>query len=74
MITVASKNICFESARQTIAERLLCYLGSRNINNGLKAVEQLKAEGATDVVAIETDVANSRSVTLPAEQSATKPM
>src|SRR5690606_35264690 len=38
------------------------YLGSRNLENGQKAVEQLKSEGLTNVEAIQVDVTDDDSV------------
>ncbi len=37
-------------------------MGSRNLENGLEAVEKIKAEGLTNVEAIEIDVTNQQSV------------
>ncbi len=62
LITGANKSIGFETARQLLQKGFYVYLGSRDLNNGLHAVEQLKAEGLTNVEAIEIDVANSESV------------
>jgi len=42
--------------------RVVFDLGSRNLENGLEAVEKLKAEGLTDVETIQIDVSNDESV------------
>lgn len=62
LITGANKSIGFETARQLLQKGFYVYLGSRDINNGIQAAEQLKAEGLINVEAIEIDVANSESV------------
>ena len=62
LITGANKSIGFETARQLLQKGFYVYLGSRDINNGVQAAEQLKAEGLTNVEAIEIDVASSESV------------
>src|SRR5690606_14358324 len=38
------------------------YIGSRNLENGLQAVEKLKAEGLTNAEAIQIDVTDDGSV------------
>lgn len=62
LITGANKSIGFETARQLLQQGFYVYLGSRDINNGQQAAEQLKAEGLTNVEAIEIDVTSSESV------------
>lgn len=62
LITGANKSIGFETARQLLQKGFYVYLGSRDLNKGLEAVEQLKAEGLNNVEAIEIDVSNSESV------------
>ena len=62
LITGANKSIGFETARQLLQKGFYVYLGSRNLNLGQEAVEQLKAEGLTNVEAIEIDVTNDESV------------
>lgn len=61
-ITGANKGIGFETAKQLLQKGLYVYLGSRNLENGLKAVAQLKAEGFTNVEAIPIDVTDDQSV------------
>ncbi|WP_028954417.1 SDR family oxidoreductase [Synechocystis sp. PCC 7509] len=62
LITGANKSIGFETARQLLQKGYYIYLGSRNLENGLEAVEKLKAEGLTDVEAIQIDVSDDESV------------
>lgn len=62
LITGANKSIGFETARQLLQKGYYIYLGSRNIENGHKAVEKLKAEGLNAVEAIQIDVSNQESV------------
>lgn len=62
LITGANKGIGFESARQLLKKGFHVFLGSRNINNGLKAAEQLQAEGLIHVEAIQIDVTNEDSI------------
>jgi len=61
-ITGANKGIGFETARQLLQKGLYVYLGSRNLENGLRAVENLKAEGLTNVETIQIDVTDEKSV------------
>jgi NAD(P)-dependent dehydrogenase (short-subunit alcohol dehydrogenase family) len=62
LITGANKSIGFETARQLLQQGYYIYLGSRNLENGLGAVEKLKAEGLTNLEAIQIDVSNDESV------------
>ena len=62
LITGANKGIGLEVARQLAQKGYYVYLGSRNLKNGLEAVEKLKAEGLENVEAIEIDVTNQESV------------
>ena len=62
LITGANKSIGFETARQLLQKGYYIYLGSRNLENGLEAVEKLKAEGLTDLEAIQIDVSDDESV------------
>lgn len=61
-ITGANKSIGFETAKQLLQKGFYVYLGSRSLENGQKAVEQLKAEGLTNVEAIQIDVTDDNSV------------
>lgn len=62
LITGANKSIGFEVARQLLQKGYHVYLGSRKLENGIQAVEKLKAEGLTEVDAVQIDVSNSASV------------
>lgn len=62
LITGANKGIGFETATQLAQLGYFIYLGSRNLENGLKAVEKLKAEGLNEVEAIHLDVSDDKSV------------
>lgn len=61
-ITGANKGIGFETAKQLVQNGFYVYLGSRNYENGVKALEKLKAENLTNVEIIEIDVNDSDSV------------
>lgn len=62
LITGANKSIGFETARQLLEKGYYVFLGSRNVENGLSAVEKLKAEGLSNVELIQLDVTNDESV------------
>ncbi len=62
LITGANKSIGFETARQLLQKGYYVYLGSRKLANGHEAAEKLKAEGLTNVEAVQIDVTNSDSV------------
>lgn len=62
LITGANKSIGFESVRQLLQKGYHVYLGSRNLVNGLEAVEELKNEGFNSVEAIQIDVTDQESV------------
>lgn len=62
LITGANKSIGLEAARQLLQQGVFVYLGSRNLESGLQAVAQLKAEGLNEVEAVELDVTNEESV------------
>lgn len=62
LITGANKSIGFETARQLLKKGYYVYLGSRNLENGLDAVEKLKAENLNEVEAIQLDVTDDESV------------
>lgn len=61
-ITGANKSIGFETARQLLRKGFYVYLGSRNLENGQKAIEQLQSEGLTNVEVIKIDVTDENSV------------
>jgi len=62
LITGANKSIGFETARQLLKEGYFVYIGSRSLENGIKAVEKLKAEGLENAEVIQLDVTDAQSV------------
>lgn len=62
LITGANKGIGFETARQLAQKGYLVYLGSRDKQRGTEAVQQLNAQGITNIEAIELDVTSKASV------------
>jgi NAD(P)-dependent dehydrogenase (short-subunit alcohol dehydrogenase family) len=61
-VTGANKSIGFEVAKQLAQKGIYVFLGSRNLENGIKAVNKLKAEGIDHVEAIQLDVTHDESV------------
>lgn len=61
-ITGANKGIGFETAKQLLKKGLYVYIGSRNLANGLEAVERLKMQNLTNVEAIQIDVTDEYSI------------
>ena len=61
-ITGANKGIGFETARQLLQKGFRVFIGSRNLENGLKAVDKLIEEGLTHVEAIPLDVTDNQSI------------
>lgn len=62
LITGANRSIGFEAARQLLQNGYYVYLGSRDLPRGQQAVEQLKAEGFSQVEPLQIDVADSTSI------------
>lgn len=62
LITGANKSIGFETARQLLQKGYYVYLGSRTVENGLEAIEKLRAEGLYQVETIQLDVSKPESV------------
>lgn len=62
LVTGANKSIGFEVAQQLAQKGIYVYLGSRTIENGVEAVDKLKAEGLNNVAAIQLDITNDESV------------
>jgi NAD(P)-dependent dehydrogenase (short-subunit alcohol dehydrogenase family) len=62
LITGANKSIGFEAARQLLQQGYYVYLGSRDAQRGQQAVDQLHAEGLTQVELLPIDVADSASI------------
>lgn len=61
-ITGANKGIGLETAKQLLQKGFYVYIGSRNPENGLQALEKLKAEGLTNAEVIQIDVTDDNSV------------
>ena len=62
LVTGANKSIGFEVTKQLAQKGIYVYLGSRNLQSGVEAVNKLKAEGINNVEAIQLDVTNDESV------------
>lgn len=62
LITGANKGVGFETARQLLQQGYYVYLASRNLENGLEALEKLKNEGLGNAEAIRLDVTDPASV------------
>jgi NAD(P)-dependent dehydrogenase (short-subunit alcohol dehydrogenase family) len=62
LVTGANKSIGFEVARQLAQKGVYVYLGSRNLENGIAAVNKLKAEGLSNVEPIQLDITDDKSV------------
>ena len=62
LITGANKGIGFEVARQLLQKGYFIYIGSRDLENGYKAADQLKLEGFTTIEVIQLDVTDQESV------------
>jgi NAD(P)-dependent dehydrogenase (short-subunit alcohol dehydrogenase family) len=62
LITGANKSIGFETARQLLRKGYYVYVGCRNLDSGLEAVQTLKSEGLNEAEAVQLDVTNSESV------------
>jgi NAD(P)-dependent dehydrogenase (short-subunit alcohol dehydrogenase family) len=62
LVTGANKSIGFEVARQLAQKGVYVYLGSRNIENGIVAMQKLKAEGLNNIEAIQLDITDDESV------------
>lgn len=62
LVTGANKSIGFEVARQLAQKGIYVYLGSRNLENGIEAVNKLKAEGLNNVELIQLDITDDTSV------------
>ncbi|MBG8555659.1 SDR family oxidoreductase [Hymenobacter guriensis] len=62
LITGANKSIGFETARQLLQHGYHVYLGSRDLQKGQQAADQLQAEGYPEVEPLQIDVTDSASV------------
>ena len=62
LVTGANKGIGFEVVRQLAQNGFFVYIGSRNLESGLAAVEKLKIDGIDNIEAVELDVTDQDSV------------
>lgn len=62
LVTGANKSIGFEVARQLAQRGVYVYIGSRNSENGIAAVNKLKAQGLGNVESVQLDVTGDESV------------
>lgn len=62
LVTGANKSIGYEVARQLAQKGIYVYLGSRNLENGIEAVNKLRAEGINNIEAIQLDIKDDESV------------
>lgn len=62
LITGANKGIGLATTKELLKNGFYVYLGSRNIQRGLEAVEELKGKGFHNVEAIALDVTDDKSV------------
>ncbi|MFC3161388.1 NAD(P)-dependent dehydrogenase, short-chain alcohol dehydrogenase family [Chryseobacterium arachidis] len=61
-ITGANRSIGLETAKQLSKQGSFVYLGSRNLENGEKVVQELSEQGYQNIKAIEIDVTNPESI------------
>ena len=62
LVTGANKGIGLETARILAQNGFIVYIGCRNLENGLTAAAQLKADGLSNVEAVHLDVTDQASV------------
>jgi NAD(P)-dependent dehydrogenase (short-subunit alcohol dehydrogenase family) len=62
LVTGANKSIGFETAKQLAQLGYFVYIGSRDKTKGVKAIENLKAMGLTNVDCIQLDVTDINSI------------
>jgi NAD(P)-dependent dehydrogenase (short-subunit alcohol dehydrogenase family) len=72
LITGANKGIGFETAKQFLQNDFYVYLASRDLQKGVEAARELKAEGLTQVEAVQLDVTNEDSVNQARQQIGSK--
>jgi len=72
LITGANKGIGFETAKQFLQNDFYVYLASRDLQKGVEAARKLKAEGLTQVEAVQLDVTNEDSVNQARQQIGSK--
>lgn len=61
-ITGANKGIGFATAKQLLQKGFYVYLGCRNPERGLQALEKLESEGLTNTEIVQIDITNDESV------------
>jgi NAD(P)-dependent dehydrogenase (short-subunit alcohol dehydrogenase family) len=62
LVTGANKGIGLEVAKRLAQHGFFVYIGSRKLENGEAAVEQLRASGLTNLAAVQLDVTNPESI------------
>jgi len=62
LVTGANKGIGLEVARQLAQNGFFVYLGSRSLESGSAAIEKLKADGISNIEAVQLDVTDQDSV------------
>lgn len=62
LITGANKGIGLEVTKQLAQKGFYIYLGSRDLENGLEAVEKLKSQSVNNVEAVQIDVTDPKSI------------
>jgi len=62
LVTGANKSIGFEVARQLAQKGIYVYLGTRDLEKGIAALNKLKAEGIGNVEVIQLDITDDESV------------
>lgn len=62
LVTGANKGIGLEVAKQLAQQGFFVYLGSRDLENGEAAVQQLRTAGLTTVEAVQLDVTDPKSI------------
>lgn len=72
LITGANRGIGFEVAKKLAKLGYFVYIGSRDKSNGLKAVEELKILGFSNIDTLEIDVTNTQSVEKAKEELQSK--
>lgn len=72
LITGANKGIGFETAKQMAQLGYFVYLGSRDKDKGLNAINKLKDSGISNVETIEIDVTNINSIKQAKQELETK--
>ncbi|MEQ9443312.1 MAG: SDR family oxidoreductase [Cyclobacteriaceae bacterium] len=68
LITGANKGIGFETAKQLLQKGFHVYIGSRNLENGVEAVEKLKSAALSRVEVVQLDVTDESSVNTAREE------